>query len=302
MQEFKNAAAVSGDKNIAEIYKLESSYLSGNLLKPTDPQGKPYDDPRCCPHIQAATLISPEVKRIAKDEPWLANKKHPIVANFRQLGKIYNYALIYLATAQTLSLQASKSVEECEADMAAYFSYPDGFYGLHTWLMATAEMAAAQHWVREPMGGMLFCHETNAKGDSSATRRKGVNGCIQGLSAVQSKLASIYIHKDFARLNKKHSKQLAGREGRIIAPVHDEFVSLIPGDIYMLPVIDPKQPDLITYEPKFDLTLPEHAMAYEYGRAMKLGMEKAMAETYDKIGTDIPPGADIDVGKYWIHG
>lgn len=101
MQEHRNAGAIAKDKNIIAVYKLERDYKLGVIPKPLDPNGKPYEDPLTDPHISAARALHPEVARLVKEEPWLANKKHPLVAEYRQKGKILNYCVPMTSQALT---------------------------------------------------------------------------------------------------------------------------------------------------------------------------------------------------------
>lgn len=227
-----------------------------------------------------------------------------MVAQYRQLGKILNYALIYLASANTIALQTNSTVEEAQQNIDAYFSYPNGFYGLGNWLKRTAAMASERRWTRTAMGSLLFVNESNAKGlDAGVSSvRKAVNGTIQGLASEQAKLATIKTQKRFDVLNFKYRGEvLRGREGRIVAVVHDELNGVVPGDCEMIPKIDEKK-GLISYKPKLDLDIGEHALAFEYGEAIRVSMEEAMAETFEiYCQSDIPAGADLAIGKLWIH-
>lgn len=93
-QEARCAAALSKDQNITAVYLMEQEYATGLRAMPVDPDGKPFEDPACDLHIKASLGMHPEVKRLFYDEPWLCNKKHPIVGEFRQKGKILNYQFI----------------------------------------------------------------------------------------------------------------------------------------------------------------------------------------------------------------
>jgi hypothetical protein len=45
----------------------------------------------------------------------------------------------------------------------------------------------------------------------------------------------------------------------------------------------------------------EELMAYEYGQAIKVSMERAMEYTFQKCKVATPPGASIEIGPFWIH-
>lgn len=302
-QEHRNAGAVARDKNITAIYKLERDYKLGLIQKPVDLNGKEYDDPRVDPHIMAATSMHPEVKRLVEEEPWNAHKKHPLIAEFRQKGKILNYCLVYGGQANSIAGQLSCPVEEAQSLIDAYFSEPDGFYGLGAWLKTTAAMAAERRWVRTPLNGMLYVNESNAKGlaDQNTVMRKACNSVIQGLGAEQAKLALIRAQKRIDALNFKYrGAVLNGREGRINSIIHDECNGTVPGSCEMVSLPNPEK-GLIKYDVKLDLTDPEHALAFEYGEAIRLSMEEAQQETFDLLEVDLPAAAELTIGKYWIH-
>ncbi|MCU0349996.1 MAG: DNA polymerase [Flavobacterium sp.] len=303
-QELRGVAALCGDPNLAAAYKLEKQYQLKEIPKPLDPNGNPYKDPRCDLHILAAANISNEVKRLLNDEPWNCNPDlSSVVKKYRKLGKIYNFGLIYLATAQTLAEQTGTTVEEAQQNLENYFAYPNGFWKLGNWLKTQAAIAAERRWIRTAVGDMLFVHESNAKGAdaSNAAQRKGVNGAVQGMSSTQTKISLIKCQKKFDILNFKYrGAVLNGREGRIIAPIHDESDCIIPGDCNIEKVID--DDGYIYYKSIFDENNSEHTLALEYGEALKSSMIEAQQYTFDRfLKTEIPAGADISIHKYWKH-
>lgn len=303
-QELRNVAAACGDKNLAAAYILEKQYELNLIPKPLDPNGVVYKDPKTELHILAASNINAEVKRLLKEEPWNCNAgASSVVKKFRKLGKIYNFGLIYLATARTLAEQTGTTVEEAQQNLENYFAYPDGFWKLGNWLKVQATLAAERRWVKTAVGDCLFCNEANAKGvdASSAAQRKGVNGLVQGMSSTQTKISLIKCQAKFDQLNFKYrGAVLNGREGRIIAPVHDEIDSIIPGDCELVRAID--EDGYIYYKSVFDENIDEHALALEYGEALRSSMVEAQQYTFDRfLETEIPAGADISIHKYWKH-
>lgn len=156
-QEGTNVAAVCGDPNMGKIFKLKKAYEDKLIPKPKDPNGNEYTDPNTCIHIIAASNISSEVKRLLKDEPWLCNAEaSSVVKKYRKLGKIYNFGLIYLATARTLAEQTGTTLEEAEKNLEAYFSYPDGFWKLGIWLKSQAAVGCERRWIRTVVNDFLF--------------------------------------------------------------------------------------------------------------------------------------------------
>ena len=310
MQEFRNAGALSKDVNIAKIYRLEKEYIDKIRPLPISPlTNLPYEDPACDPHIQAAVPLNADVKRLVLEEPWKANKEDIIVGLWRQKGKVMNYRLIYLCSAMSLAPELGVTKEEAQAFIDKYFSYPDGFYGLGTWLESMAITGSELRWIITATGELIFINELNSKGigDSGAAKRKAVNSPIQGLGATQKKLALARAQKKFTRLNDKYRNIIRGREGVLGGEIHDESLAFIPGECFFELIPDEKLnkkykcSDYYKPKVKWDENIGEHALALEYGAALKSSMEEGMQETFDLIGTDIPPGSSVEVAPWWVH-
>lgn len=223
-QEAKSIAVISECPNIKKAYLLFQDYESGRLPKPINPiTGETYSDPNCDIHIIAAASINPEVKDLVDNKPWEANKDNPLVAKWRQLGKILNYALIYLAQAPTIAEQIDCTVEEAQQMIDNYFSAPNGFYGLKEWLDSTAAVATELRWIRLITGDMVFVAESNSKGmgDSNTTARKACNHACQSLCSIQTKLALVKADRELNILNNKYKDILNGRKGELISVVHN---------------------------------------------------------------------------------
>lgn len=126
-----------------------------------------------------------------------------------------NYRLIYLCSAMSLAPELGVTKEEAQAFIDKYFSYPDGFYGLGTWLESMATTGSELRWIITATGELIFVNELNSKGigDSGAAKRKAVNSPIQGLGATQKKLALARAQKKFTKLNDKYRNIIRGREG-----------------------------------------------------------------------------------------
>lgn len=321
-QEMLNAGALSGDENILKGFRLERDYDLGLISTPVDPQGNPYEDPGVDLHLVAASSLSPYVKDLFQNYPWLCNKKDSTVADFRQKGKILNFSNIYGAQAANISLQLGCTIEEAQQFIDAYFSYPDGFWKLGAWLKAIALLAEQTRWTRLPGGALLFVNEDNAKGsgDRSAAQRKATNGQVQGFSSIQSKLALIYTSKEFERLDRELSELVGERRSGVTAVVHDEIVSVFPGDCYTESTPDKHgyvkhkfsfDPEVLALNKEEwvgfafrtkDVVLREHALGLIYGTALKDQMEAAMTYTFNTyLEKDIPAKAVVEIGKYWIH-
>lgn len=222
-QEIKVILTLCKDINGTKIEKLGEEYKLGIRQKPIHPvTGEPYDDPLTDQHIIAGAALCPEVKKILEEEPWNCNKDNPLVAKWRQLGKILNYRLIYLGSAQSLAPELGVSVEEAQAFIDKYFSFPDGFYGMGEYLQSMVIVGTELRWIRLITGELIFVAESNSKGlaDKGTVGRKAVNSNVQGLGATETKLALIHAHKAFKELDEKYKDVLNGRKGKLIAVVH----------------------------------------------------------------------------------
>lgn len=122
------------------------------------------------------------------------------------------------------------------------------------------------------------------------------------MSSTQTKLALIKCQQKFDQLNFKYRGDvLKGREGRILAPVHDEINCTIPGDCRVIHTID-SDGYLVYKSLELDPNIAEEALALEYGEALRSSMVEAQQYTFDRfLQTEIPAGADISIHKYWKH-
>ncbi|MBD2201773.1 hypothetical protein H6G33_10480 [Calothrix sp. FACHB-1219] len=307
-QEGRIAGALSNDPNIIKIYRLAKDYELGIIPRPLDPNGNPYDDPNADIHLIAASNLHPEVLRLLIEEPWLCSPKiNELVKEYRQKGKILNYSLIYLASAESLAEDLKCDVKGAQKAIDDYFSYPNGFYMLGRWLRSNSLAGTERKWIRTFFNSMCFTNDSNAKGlDNKGTvGRKSVNSLVQGAGAVQSKIGFLNIQKAFDKLNSKYKNVVRNREACVLNVIHDEANSLIPGDCHVERVLTPSKDNpannIVTFKHSFDANIGEHALAMEYGAAMKKGMEDAMQYTFDLIGSDMPAGSSIEIGKWWIH-
>jgi DNA polymerase I-like protein with 3'-5' exonuclease and polymerase domains len=305
-QELRYAAAASKCPTMRDIYVLEYEYRTGIKNKPISPEGKEYTDPNIDLHLKAATFINPEVKRIVKEEPWNADKdKNSFVKKVRKAGKEYNFGLIYLATPASFVEKLNCTLEEAEAQVKAYFSYPEGFYQLGYWLQSVATLGSAQRFIKTPLGNHIFINQANAKGlsDTNTIKRKAANHAIQAPCAEMTKIALINVAKEFEKLDWKYKKVLGDRRGIIGPPVHDELNVLVPGDcnIERVEKVNDQGITCVKYKSSLDLNNPEHLMAHEYSQATKNGMEKAMRYIFDLVNSDIPALAEMSINRYWDH-
>lgn len=124
--------------------------------------------------------------------------------------------VIYGGSANRIStaLQVDKKLAQQLLDN--YFKL---FPELKIYIDNISTLVKYQGWVECPVTNRRYwCKEDNAKGlgDDNSASRKGCNTIIQGLSALQLKLAAYYVDQNFEVLNKKYNTN-----GRIVGLVHD---------------------------------------------------------------------------------
>jgi len=107
-----------------------------------------------------------------------------------------------------------------------------------------------------------------------------------------TKKAAWLVDKEFEKLNTKYSADiLIGKEARLVALIHDEIVTYIPG-----------QGKVIDIKEKDGVWVPEYKwqpISYEYAQAQENGMKKAMDELLHPLVPDFPSKADCALGTSW---
>ena len=176
--------------------------------------------------------------------------------------------------------------------MSNYFQL---FPELKDYIDTVSTKAKYQKWVECPVTNRrYFVGESNAKGlsDDNTVQRKACNTLIQGVSAIMTKKAAFYVDQEFEKLNALYSSDISiGKHGRIVALVHDEIVSYLPG-----------QGKVIDMKEKEGVWVPEYEwqpISYEYARAQENGMKKAMDELLHPLVPDFPSKADCALGTSW---
>ncbi|MFO0089375.1 MAG: DNA polymerase [bacterium] len=298
-QELRLSGALSGDKEIHRIYILEEEYELGRLSKPLDPDGKEYDDPNVDQHLVAAKYIEPEVARRFLNEPWLVDKKDPVVKAARQKGKIFNFKVIYGGSAASMASDLGCSNEEAEKLLRKYFN---GFSGLYEWIQVESQIAARTRWIKSALGRHIQVNEDNAKGigGRGTMMRKAVNAIIQGSGADMTKLALPLMRRAFNQLEERYAPQLRGRTANILNVSHDEVNFEAPGYIKWYykgnaihTVTDPDE-----YKGK---ELDEFMMARDFSNVGKKCMEDAERYLFDKLGSNMPAKVEAEMSVYWKH-
>jgi len=305
--EMRVAAAIARCRKILDLYLLEQKYDRGEIAKPVDPSGNKYSDPQCDIHTCSASILNAEVKRLLKEEPWLANKNTPLVAEARHQGKILSFEVLFGGSANSISQHIKKTVEETELMLKNYFS-KEGYWELDVAIKSAGNLAKAQGWVRSATGRICFVKEANAKGleDANTTARKAFNSVIQGTAADINKRALHCISESFEDLNWKLRKHIGDRQGRLVSVVHDECNAVTPGYLQMVVNVDDNNE--LTYVHNHDLSTytqiqkDEYEIGQQYGAAIKSAMEIAEQEIFEKfIKSNMPAKAELAISKFWLH-
>jgi len=268
---------------IAKIERFINAFFEAEVFNPIlirPDTEEEYNNPAGDTHTLAAQGLYPELKTVAEQEPWnlvKEAKKDMGGWNRRTRGKICSFTLIYGGSASRISTALQVEMQTAERLLSNYFKL---FPELKNYIDDVSTKARYQKWVKCPVTNRrYFVGESNAK--------------IQGVSAIMTKRAAWLVDQAFEDLNNKYSKDISiGEEGRLIALIHDEVLTYIPGQGK---VIDVKQNDKGIWEPiyKYD------DISYEYARAQENGMKIAMNELLHPLVPDFPSKADCALGTSW---
>lgn len=212
--------------------------------------------------------------------------------NRRTRGKICGFTVIYGGSANRISVALQVELELAEKLLKNYFEL---FPELKDYIDTVSTQARFQKWVECPVTGRrYFVGESNAKGlsDDNTVQRKACNTLIQGISAIMTKKASWYVDELFDELNTRYSADIPyGNHGRVVALVHDEIVSYIPGAGTVVDMVE--ENGLLV--PKWEYT----ELSHEFARAQEEGMKIAMDELLHPLVPDFPSKADCGLGSSW---
>lgn len=254
--------------------------------------GEKYKNPDSDMHTLAATGLYPELQKVDKWNLTKEAKKDMGGWNRRTRGKICGFTVIYGGSANRISTALQIDIHLAEKLLNNYFQL---FPELKNYIDEVSTKAKYQKWVECPVTNRrYFVGESNAKGlsDDNTVQRKACNTLIQGVSAIMTKKAAFYVDQEFEKLNDLYSADIKeGLHGRIVALVHDEIVSYIPGQGKVLDMVE-KEGILV---PKYEYK----PISYEYAKAQENGMKKAMDELLHPLVPDFPSKADCALGTSW---
>lgn len=99
-------------------------------------------------------------------------------------------------------------------------------------------------------------------------------------------MLEIDVDEAFEELNKKYKQS-----GALVALIHDEILTYIPGQGELIDLKEVKGEWLPTFK------YPD--ISYEYAKAQEEGMKKAMQELLQPLIPDFPAKADCVLGTSW---
>jgi DNA polymerase I-like protein with 3'-5' exonuclease and polymerase domains len=292
-QELVDAGYISGEEGFIDVFrtKIKEPYI---YL----PDGSKVANPAGDLHTQTAMRMYPEIFEGVIPEKILeiANTLAPIGKSYRQVAKIIGFSLIYGKNAQGFAEDFGCTEKEAEAILDSYFK---AFPKLKRWLDTTANRGKVTKYITTPVGGNLYVAEENSKGksDLNTLARKAPNAVIQGLAAIQIKLALIDADKKFEDLNMKRRLIYPNAiPGKIILAIHDQITGLVPGEYK------------ITGIHKGHLNCEYDDTAIQYKTILKEAIAKAMQTTLSQYAKLYTPGemvyataGDI-LSPLWVHG
>jgi DNA polymerase I-like protein with 3'-5' exonuclease and polymerase domains len=272
-QELRIAAALSQDKVMLDTYLLERD--NPYLIHPET--GESYENPMVDLHLVATLTMS--TFSYLKDLPLWEVKaaseiKGPDGTSPRSKGKVFNFSVVYGASAVSVAEDLGVSQKEAEAFLKAYF---DNFSGLKRWLDKQSKTANDLRWLQLPMGAQIFVNEANAKGsaDRGAIARRAGNIPIQGTGAIMMALAL------------KYQRERLGDKVHLLAAIYDGVLLEIP-----IPKGEYAQDDGGNWSP-YVLSIAHEA------KQCLLDAESDILSPY--IGQPFPCGADSKLSMYWSH-
>jgi len=225
-QEMLIAAVLSGDK-------LMLASFSEPPTKTTVVDGEEVTYPNPVTDLHLLTTKDccfPNFFEGKPEHEWLSIAKKtttPAGKALRDVAKTVNFGLIYLATPKTLA----KQVYAPEQEAVGWVKRHQGLYtGFWEWAKRQERLANARGWARNQSTGRIrWVAEDNAKAQGASPGRSGVNHLVQSTGADITKLAMIYLHTLFD-----------GTEAKLLMPVHDELVCLVPGTCEGESALNPK--------------------------------------------------------------
>lgn len=101
-----------------------------------------------------------------------------------------------------------------------------------------------------------------------------------------------YVDQAFEELNSKYSKDIPeGKDGQLVAVVHDELVVYVPGERKLVDIKKIDGQPVAMYE--------FSELSQEFAGAVQRGMEKAMDELLQPLVPEFPSKADCALGISW---
>jgi DNA polymerase-1 len=248
----------------------------------TTPEGKSYKNPYADLHtLTAVTCCSAELFEGVSEYDWVALSKEN---KSRQKGKITNFGLIYLQTAESLSLLNHIKLEETKKWVQQHRKVYSGY---HRWAEEYGRIGAARGFAVSPVSGLIrWVDEENSKGGGTESpARAAVNHGVQGEAAQMMKEALIGIKRQFKN-----------EVIKIANTVHDESNILIPGKCWVNLDKCTIKDGVIT-----NLVYDYEDSVKEIAEAMAKIMIDTETEFFKAAGCPLIGRVDWSVAPYWKH-
>ena len=218
-----------------------------------------------------------EIDTIGRDNTVLKN----LLGDPRKYGKITNFAIVYLATYQSIAENNYLKEEITKQWVDRHKKiYPNCHRFTEQWQI----VSEARGWSSNSLNRIRWCREDNSKGKGASTGRSGVNFLIQSLGAELSKKSIIALEKEFR-----------GEPCNLLGMIHDEALLEHPGKA----TLKTKETKDGAYELHYEI---DEEAEYWRNRAKNI-MEREEQLLLEKIsGGDYYEGkCEVDSALFWSH-
>jgi hypothetical protein len=279
-QELRTAAAVSKCPVMTAAYTVDEFLYR--------PDGTPYRNPAADLHtLNAVKCTHPKLFEGVPEDQWdkVARTELPNKVEPRRQGKILSFASIYLSTAQSLSRLNHVPLEEAESWVRNHQkTYPQYYAWAHEFgAIATARGFAIAPWANS----IRWVDEANAKGSGESPERSAVNHSIQGLSAMQCKLAAIECYRD--RLLRKY-------DVHVLLPVHDQLTFEGPGSCTLVP-----EKSKVRNGVYVSLHYEQDDYSKEWTSRVDEIMAGVQTRIFQDLGSPVPGAVEGKAAPMWMH-
>jgi hypothetical protein len=246
----------------------------------TLPDGTVYKNPYADLHtLTAVKCCAPQAFAGIPESKWVPLSKDN---GSRQKGKITNFGILYLQTAESLSLLNHVKLEETELWVKGHKTT---YAGYHHWAEEYGGIAASRGFAVSPVSQAIrWVDEENSKGGGESPARAAVNYAIQGESAQITKECLIRLY------------EILSPDIKILNTVHDEINLEAPGKSWLSLEKSKFEGDLLV-GPVFEYD----QQALDTAEQVKAIMVNTETEFFAAAGSPILGRAEYAIAPYWKH-